>query len=267
MFIKDGDPEFDKERTGTGTAEWSEISENICRGCANDCLYCYAAANSDRRKQKERSQWHVEEYNKKALRTSYPAKKGVIMFPTTHDITPFNVDEYIRVAILMLEKGNNLLIVSKPRMSCICKMTKAFDKYKNQILFRFTIGAVQEEISKFWEPNAPLPAERVACLSFVKSIGFSTSVSIEPMLAGAAETIAVVDFVEPCVTDTIWIGKMNMLRSRVDMTKPENAEAVYKIEKQQTDDKIMKLVTYFKDTPMIRWKDSIKKVIKSSGSS
>ena len=30
--------------------------------------------------------------------TSYPAKDGVVMFPSSHDITPFNLEEYVRVA-------------------------------------------------------------------------------------------------------------------------------------------------------------------------
>lgn len=45
---------FDSKRTGTGTAEWAEVNVNICRGCVNNCLYCYAAANAKRYKTRDR---------------------------------------------------------------------------------------------------------------------------------------------------------------------------------------------------------------------
>jgi len=34
---------FDIQRQGTGTKEWEDVTENIQKGCANNCLYCYAA--------------------------------------------------------------------------------------------------------------------------------------------------------------------------------------------------------------------------------
>ncbi len=253
--------EFNSERKGTGTAEWAEVNENICRGCVNNCLYCYAAANAKRFKLRDRDQWHVEEFTKRAAMKSYPARKGVIMFPSAHDITPFNVAEYIRVATLMLEKGNQLLIVSKPRTECVKKMVAAFAEYKKQILFRFTIGTMSETTSLFWEPGAPLPTERVECLYMAYSNGFRTSVSIEPMLSGVQGVENVVLEVQPFVTDTIWIGKMNKTRLRVDMNIPENVKAVGYIDHCQNDREIMILHERNKDNGMIRWKDSIKAVV------
>jgi len=90
--------DFDADRKGTGTAEWAEVTENICRGCANNCLYCYAAHNANRFGLRHRDCWHDEALTKRALITSYPAREGVVMFPSSHDITPYNVEDYIRVA-------------------------------------------------------------------------------------------------------------------------------------------------------------------------
>ena len=66
---------FDTDRDGTGTKEWAETTENICRGCPNNCLYCYAASYANRFKLKARSEWNHEEFTKRATLTSYPAKK------------------------------------------------------------------------------------------------------------------------------------------------------------------------------------------------
>lgn len=254
--------DFDRKRNGTGTKEWCEYIFNISVGCQNNCLYCYAADNAANRfKYRDRDQWHIEKFNKRSAIKTYPAKEGVIMFPTTHDITPFNVEEYIRVAKLILGKGNKLLIVSKPREECISKLVSELDKYKKQILFRFTIGSLCERLASFWEPGAPPPEERLYCLYIARDFGFSTSVSIEPMLGGVDETVCVVEEVRSDTTDSIWIGKMNKMRLRVDLTIPENLAAVEGVEALQCDYSIIKLYSRYKDDPIIRWKDSIKDVL------
>ena len=73
---------FDEQREGTGTHEWAEVTENISRGCPHDCLYCYAAQNAKRFKLRDRADWKREELTKRAYITSYPARGGVIMFPS-----------------------------------------------------------------------------------------------------------------------------------------------------------------------------------------
>lgn len=249
---------FDKTRTGHGTKEWAEVTENICRGCQNNCLYCYAAHNANRFGLRKRDDWAREELTKRASITSYPARDGVVMFPSSHDITPFNVVEYIRVAKLILEKGNRLLIVSKPRLEVIKKVCAALIHHKRHILFRFTIGTLKTDISLFWEPGAPPPHERIMALEFAQSEGFDTSVSIEPMLHGWMGAVDVVDMVEPFVSDTIWIGKMNKALLRVDNGYRAAVEQIILL---QRDDAILKLVEMLKDDQKIRWKDSVKMVI------
>lgn len=252
---------FDQERSGTGTKEWAETTENITIGCPNGCLYCYAAYNADRFGYRKRSEWTREEFNKRAGMKSYSAKGGVVMFPSSHDITPFNVDEYIRVALLILEAGNQLLIVSKPRIECVEKMLTAFRGYEGQILFRFSITTMSEHATLFFEPGASMPWERVTCLELVRNSCFETSVSIEPLLGGRLEARAIVSMVDRYVTKTIWIGKMNKPRLRVDMKIPENCQAVEAIEQMQSDAEIMKIVSALNFNSKIRWKDSIKEVI------
>lgn len=256
---------FDARRSGTGTAEWAEVNENICIGCPNNCLYCYAAANAARFKKRDREDWHIEEFTKRAEITSYPARGGVIMFPSTHDITFFNVDAYIRVARLILEKGNKLLIVSKPRLELIKKVCAGLIHFKKQILFRFTLGTIDDSVSLFWEPGAPLPGERLECLSFARGAGFKTSVSIEPMLGGYTGTINLVKAVREFSPETIWIGKMNKARLRIDLTVTKNLQAVNIIERLQADYEIMGLYDRFRGDSDIRWKDSIQEVVSRVG--
>lgn len=255
--------EFQSNRTGTGTGEWAEHNENIQLGCSNGCLYCYASNNAHRFKLRTRNEWGREELTKKAERTTYPLRKGVIMFPTAHDITPFNLDAYTRQASLMLERGNKLLIVSKPRVDCITHLVEALGPYKAQIMFRFTIGTMDAEVARFWEPGAPSPAERIQALQIAHWAGYRTSISAEPLLGGCDAVIAVLSAVRPYVTDTVWIGKMNKIRTRVDQSLPENREHSAKIERLQSDGEILHLVETLAGDPLVRWKDSIQDVIAS----
>lgn len=254
---------FDADRKGTGTKEWAEEFVNISIGCANDCLYCYAAHKAATMYGGwcKREDWPNERFNTRAGMKSYPKKVGVVMFPTTHDITPFTVTEYIRVAKLVLKSGNDLLIVTKPRFDCVMALLRELAPWKGQILFRFTIGTTNITTSRFWEPGAPLPAERLDSLRLAWNSGFSTSVSIEPMLEGRFDVASVIAAVTPYVTDTIWIGKMNKANLRV----PKGHEkAVALVHQLQSDTEIIKLYNRHKANPMIRWKDSIKEVVAKS---
>lgn len=253
--------DFDAAREGSGTKEWAEVTENICRGCSNDCLYCYAAHNANRFGLRTRDEWDVEVLTKRASMSSYPAKSGVVMFPSSHDITPYNLDACIKVLKLILKKGNRVLIVTKPRFDCVLSLLRELVPWKEQILFRFTIGTTNITTSRFWEPGAPLPVERLDSLRLAWNSGFSTSVSIEPMLEGRFDCASVITAVTPYVTDTIWIGKMNKANLRV----PKGHEkAVALVLQLQNDSEVIKLYNSHKNNPMIRWKDSIKEVIAKS---
>ncbi len=257
--------EFDNERSGTGTYEWAETNFNIQLGCRNRCKYCYATSNALRfNKISSREEWETETIDMKAVNRKWTKQEGVIMFPTTHDITPDNVDYAITALKNMLSAGNNVLIVSKPDPDCIEKMCGELAEYKEQIMFRFTIGSIDADVVKFWEPGAPSPETRISALKYAYETGFKTSVSMEPMLLGRDEAVITFRAVKPYVTDTVWIGKMNKMRNRVDMSVPANVSMVEAIEKLQKDEEILKLVDTLKGETKVRWKDSIKQVIEKN---
>ena len=73
---------------------------------------------------------------------------------------------------------------------------------------RFTIGAMDDDVLRYWESGAPSFAERLAALKHAHGQGFRTSVSAEPML-DVPHAVELYEAVVPFVTDTIWFGKMN----------------------------------------------------------
>ncbi len=250
-------------RPKTGTREWAEVNKNICRGCKHNCLYCYARRNAVRFKQiRNKDEWTDVQlvYNRLYEKPRNLLGKR-IMFPTTHDILPEYIDETIKYLSGWLSKGNEILIVSKPHLECIQKICDHLSEYKKQIVFRFTIGSNDDLVLKFWEPGAPDFGERLNSLVYAHNRGFTTSVSCEPFLDG--NIVQLVNILLPYITDTIWVGKMNRIKDRIDTTEWSGEAFTFldKIYNSQTDSAIHEIYSKLKDNPKVRWKDSIKKVM------
>ena len=181
------------------------------------------------------------------------------MFPTKHDITTSNYDDCLIVLNNLLKVGNNVLIVSKPSDMVIDRLTNDLKKYKSQILFRFTIGSLDNNILSFWEPGAPMFEDRAFALETAFCKGFATSISMEPLLDNELEnTKKLVSILEPFVTDSIWIGKMNQPERRI---KIEENDYIREYLARQSDENIFEIYEHFKDNDNIKWKESIKKIV------
>jgi len=243
----------------TGTREWAAETVNILRGCSHNCRYCYARAMALRRGQIK----CVEEWAKPVLREKEVRKRrkkvdGTVMFPSTHDILPCFLERCLEVISRILLADNRLLIVSKPDVFCIEQIVEHFRNYRERILFRFTITSLGPGFIDYWEPGAPPFEDRFAALALAFHAGWSTSVSVEPMLQ-SDRIVELLQTVDACVTDTIWIGKMNQIDSRV-VPGTDPAE-IARIKAGQTDERIWEIYNQLKDHPKVRWKDSIKRVV------
>jgi DNA repair photolyase len=242
----------------SGTKEWSVESVNCVLGCPHRCRYCYAAARAVKFGQcPNREAWGTSYHRLRPeeVRRRRKPVDGRVMFPTTHDITPEFLNPCMEVIENLLRAGDDLLIVSKPHLDCIQAICGRFAMYREAILFRFSIGAVDDAILGYWEPGAPPFAERLRCLQHAHGAGYSTSVSAEPLLdAGNARPLF--DALEPYVTDTIWIGKMNAARRRA--APGTDPAAISRIEAGQTDEAVRRVYEQLKDEPKVRWKESCK---------
>lgn len=245
----------------SGTKEWSVESVNVVSGCAHKCRYCYARADALRRKQLSSLRAWGESYHTVREREVHKKRKnagGTVMFPTTHDILPQFLDPCLTVIANILRAGNQLLIVSKPHLECIRAICGEFEGYRDRILFRFTIGAMDNAILKYWEPGAPPFEERLASLQHAYACGFQTSASCEPLL-DSENVVSLFRALVPYVTHTIWIGKMNGIDYRVEPgTDPRE---VQRIKEGQTDAKVRAIYAALKDEPKVRWKESFKAVL------
>lgn len=243
-----------------GTQEWAVKNINCCTGCSNACLYCYAKADAVRRKQIMSEQWETVQIRTKDVLKKHTHYGGTVMFPTTHDIVPDNLYACVIVLENLLQAGNKVLVVSKPHIDCIAEICKYFRGYRNQILFRFSIGTMNNEILKFWEPNAPTYEERKECLELAYSNKFDTSVSSEPMLDSGNIDQMISDLL-PFVSNALWIGTMNETSRRVAVDSPRIEQNLKKILEGQTEAILKAIYERHKSNPKIKWKDEVKKVV------
>lgn len=248
-------------KTIYGTFEWADANMNCAIGCSHDCRYCYARNYAvDRFKRVSAENWPKMQIRHEEVRRKMRKPAGTVMFPTSHDICPEVLGPCIRVIHNLLSVGNRVLIVSKPHYECVKSICDTFPDHKKNILFRFTIGASDNNLLRYWEPGAPVFEERLACLELAKARGYQTSVSIEPML----DSDGVVDLfhqVEPQATHTIWIGKMRSAAQRVRIENDQDQKAVDKIKAGQTNSRIKAIYNTLKNEIKVRWNASIKKVI------
>lgn len=250
------------EKPVFGTEEWAKYSANCINGCLHNCKYCYAKEMAIRYGRKNPSNWEEEIINKKLLNKNFRKRSGRFMFPTSHDITPNVLDECMFFMENILKPGNDILIVTKPHLPCIEAICQNFTEYREQILFRFTIGSFNDEVLRFWEPNAPSLNERLESLMYAHRMGFATSVSCEPLLNNDADDL--IRVLLPYVTDTIWIGKANKLPSRLRMNGYTDEETIRRSEKLMTDltnGYFIDLYDRYKDNHQIKWKESVKKIV------
>lgn len=234
-----------------GTKEWAEYSFNCVNGCEHNCRYCYAAKIAIRYgRKKSREGWRCEELINKMEKIK--KLNGRVMTPTTHDITPKNYDHVIIHVQKLLEVGNELLIVSKMHKDVAQRLKKDLFRSREKIMFRISIGSMNNDVLKFWEPNAPEFLERFESLKMLYAAGYETSVSVEPMLWDDIDDL--IETCRPYCTNSIWLGKMN---NHVEL---EDRYGL-KLKKLYEIENILSLYRRYKKDSKIKWKDSFKKII------
>lgn len=250
----------------TGTKEWAVSNVNIQLGCENGCRYCYARHNAVKfRKWCTAEQWLDPVIVMSRVTRSYLKREGVVMYPSTHDITERNLSESICVLRKLLKAGNKVLLVSKPRIGCISTICDELLEYRKRLMFRFTIGSLDDYVLRFWEPNAPAFGERKQCLMYAWSRKYQTSVSCEPFLDCEVDKIvALFEQLKPYVTISFWIGKLRHFTKRVVLegaTDDDRGRLVEPLKAAQYDEFILGLCQRLNREPLILWKDSIREVI------
>lgn len=244
----------------SGTKEWADYNVNCINGCFYNCKYCYAKFMAIRFGRKNHKNWSIMEINDKVVSKNYRLRKGRFMFPTTHDIFPF--EPFLSACLKTLEnilmEGNEILITSKPSILVIKKICREFSKFKHQIQFRFTIGSINNNLLRFWEPKAPSYSERKKSLILAYENGFKTSISSEPLLDFDPRPL--INDLYQYVTESFWLGIMNYIP--VKNVHIEEQMFYNNARKLKRKENLMNILRWTKNYNKIRYKDSIKKRLK-----
>jgi DNA repair photolyase len=257
----------EKQRKITsGTREWADYNVNCIAGCYNNCRYCYAKVMAKRFGRATEETWQLMKVRHEAVSKDYKKKPGRVMFPSSHDIIdePEIRDACFTVLCNLLKNGNEVLITTKPKLRVIQKIDEKFSRYKERIQFRFTITSIDDNLLRFWEPNAPSFTERMNSLKYAFFSNYKTSVSIEPFLDYDPEPL--VRCVEPYCTESIWIGKMNYIQKN-NLSSFEQ-QFYERVRKNYSHARLKEIYWKLQDILKVRFKDSFecilnKQVLKS----
>lgn len=257
-----GKSPISKIQSDTGAGEWAGYNCNIGTGCSHGCLYCYAERMATRFNRVESSDEWREEVSREVTTVECKKYSEPIMFPTTHDITEGYLRPYRCHLYNILAAGNEVVIVTKPHRASIEAICSEFSSFRDNMVFRFTIGGLNNETMKIMEPGAPSLSERLGCLRYAFEKGFKTSISSEPMLGCCEEAEKLYHVVEPFVTEDVWFGKMKYIGGLKDSADTVIASAVNQVISAQNNEDILRFVNKMSGLPKVEWKDSINDVIK-----
>jgi len=185
---------------------------------------------------------------------------GAVRFSTTHDITPEFLDRSFAVVRNLLAGENRVIVCSKPRLDCIRRLCREFADNHAGLEFRFTIGAMDDDILRFREPGAPSFKERFDRLKLDFRSGFDNSVNVEPMLDVANVSMLYRKLVS-YVNVFINFGIMKNIRLNTKSRTQEEEAEFRRIAENQADDRIRAIYADLGDEPLVRWSPEIREIL------
>lgn len=240
----------------------TDIHINIQTGCEHRCRYCYAEEISISNGRSTVLTWPTPQLRLKDVQKGRGKCQGRIMFPSSHDITPRNLDPCIQVLLKSLARKNDMLIITKAYLPCMQRICRDLQPYRDQIIILVTIGSTDDAVLRYWEPGAPSLAERMAALQHSYEQGFMTGVSCEPILD--ANVDALIASVRPYVSNYIRIGTATRLLDRVRTNCPGDKETFDRALELNTlwnASAVRNLYARYQHDPVVLWCDSIKEVV------
>ncbi len=189
--------------------EYAALACNIYRGCDHGCVYCYAPSVLRRTH---------DDFHMSAPRAGFIPKlikeaterqqKGQVLLCFTCDPYQHLDDELqlTRKTIRILhERGFDVCVLTKGGTRAL----RDLEWFTRRDTFATTLTTLHDAMSREWEPNAALPADRIRAIKEFHQAGIPTWVSLEPVLDPeyALRIIRVTS--ESKIVDLFKVGKLN----------------------------------------------------------
>ncbi len=194
--------------------EYAPLATNPYRGCGHSCAYCYVplATHQDRAEFNAGAvprEGFLARLEKDAMRYQRAGVTAQVMLsfatdpyhPGVRDLTRPTLDMLLMhgLAFCTLTKGGEVAL-------------EDIDLFRpTRDAFAATLTTLDDRFSRKWEPNAPLPASRIAALRKFRERGIFTWVSLEPTLDVDA-SLELIRATHSFV-DLYKIGKANYLKA------------------------------------------------------
>ena len=201
--------------------EYVDFNCNHFKGCWHNCQYpCYARTISREKEERWIQVRKVEnaceligslkEIRKMSAFQKKHGRPGVIMVSSMCDPYP-PIEEAInhtnQVLRSLLQFKYHLRILTKS--SLVMRDAYLFKgEYKPLVKVGFTIITLDDELRAEWEPNASPIEDRIKALKSLHDSGVYTWVSVEPIIIGTTNPIAIIEELFPWVDEFIF-GKHN----------------------------------------------------------
>lgn len=198
--------------TPSGRArEYSPLALNLYNGCNHGCKYCYVpnCCKIDRQffytNQKARDILKKIELDCREL--SGTKEKVLLCFICD----PYQrLNDEVGLTRKTLELFNFYNVPFQILTKAGHRAVKDFDLYRNCDAFATTLTFLDEAKSKYYEPEAAVPTDRIETIKKAKELGLNTWVSFEPVL-NDDEVFALLDATHEFI-DLYKVGKVSQFR-------------------------------------------------------
>lgn len=234
--------------------KWGTTREvNCVLGCSHNCRYCFVKYHAVFKARSLREgQWRRPRIQRGEVKKNRRKSLATVVFPTRHDITPEVLDPCLRVLERLLAAGNRVVVESKPHLVCINQIVEKFGEFRSLLSFRFTIGALDPRILRYWEPGAPSFQERMDCLGNAYLHGFRTAVVSRPLL-DPENLRDLIDRLGAFITDYHLVGPMEKVDPQALIQTPQDRRMVRRLMETTSEKALARLSRELGAISHVRW--------------
>ena len=172
-------------------------SINITRGCAFQCVYCYARGFTSAPPKGKVYYYHnlpdlVErELERRSKRGRLPVW---VTFSTSSDpFQPFDETLSIayRVMETLLKRGIGISFLTKGHIPD--EFIHLFSRHRSKVRARIGLTSLDERYRDLFEPFSALPLKRMENMAKLKEVGIDVALRMDPLIPGVTDRVEVVE--------------------------------------------------------------------------